>query len=366
MRRVAAVSVAAVALALLATRPARAQAGEAGAAPAAETARLDSVVRSFLPARFAGAVRVERGGRVLLDRGYGLANRERGVPNTPTTRFAIGSLTKQFTAAAIMLLAGDGRLRTSDPVTRWFPETSPAWDGMTLRHVLSHTAGIPNVQGPDELGDSAGTPGERAVRRFGRQRPEFAPGTSYAYSNTGYLVLGRVIELAGGLPYSEFVSRRILAPLGLADTGFRTAGTDSTRCARGYLARRGTVGAPPLLDLPRLDAAGALWSTTGDLLRWQRALLGGALLPPAALAEMTTAVQGDYAYGIHHRTGSGREAYYHTGRANGFESVLGYYPADSLAVVVLENLDTGAAADVFNQLVLAALRPAPEPAKPAR
>lgn len=351
MRRAASAAVAvALATALAAPPVAR-----AAAAPSAETARLDSVVAGFLPDRFAGAVRVERGGRLLLDRGYGLADRERRVPNASSTRFAIGSLTKQFTAAAILRLAEDGTLHTSDRITRWIPEASPAWDSVTIRQLLSHTAGIPDFVSLEDLGDTSGTPGERAVRRYGHQPLEFPPGSQYRYSSTGYLVLGRVIELASGMSYARFVTTRILEPLGLTDTGFESPGADTSRRARGYLARRGTATTPPFIPLVRIEAAGGLWSTTRDLLRWQEALLGGKLLRPASLTEMTTAVQGDYAYGIHHRTRGGREAFYHSGRVNGFESVLGYYPADSVAVVVLENLDTGEAANVFNQVVLASL-----------
>jgi CubicO group peptidase (beta-lactamase class C family) len=338
-----------MALMLLAPLAARAQ--------SAEAARLDSIVASFVPRRFMGSVLVVRRDTVLLDRAYGFADRAIGRPNATTMRYPIGSLTKQFTAAAIMLLAERGRLHTSDSLGYWLPEAGPVWSPITIRELLSHTSGIPDLQDPGELGppDTTVSPGERAVHAFAHRPLDFPPGTRYAYSNAGFLVLGRLIELASGMRYERFIASQVLEPLGLADTGFELE-RDASRRPRGYWARRDSVREAPGDQPGAWNAAGGLISTTHDLLRWQSALLGGQLLDAAALREMTTPVVGDYAYGLHHRTGSGREAYYHSGRTSGFESLLGEYPGDDLAIVVLENFDAGAVQDVFNALATAARR----------
>jgi CubicO group peptidase (beta-lactamase class C family) len=308
-------------------------------APAAPAASLDAIVARAVAGGFVGDVLIVRGSRVLLDRADGAADRERQVPNTPATRFQIGSLTKQFTAAAILLLEQRGALATSDPITKWIPESAPRWNGVTLHALLTHTAGIPDsdfadIPAPE---DSALTPGEIAVRIALRRPLDFAHGSRFAYSNLGFLVLGRVVELASGMRYEQFVTRNLLAPLGLADTAFEPGG--APRDAVGYTNRRGGIRLAPTMDLRRANACGGLWSTTADLVRWEQALFGGRVLGPAALAEMTTPAIGDYACGIHHRSSPGREVLYHTGRTRGFESVLGWYPQDSVAIAILTNLD---------------------------
>lgn len=312
----------------------------APAAPGDSTAAaLDSIVARAVRDGFAGDVMVVRGAHVLLDRADGAADRERQVPNTPATRFQIGSLTKQFTAAAILLLQQRGALATSDPITKWIPESAPRWNGVTLHALLTHTAGIPDsdfadIPAPE---DSTLTPGRIAVRIALRRPLDFAPGSRFAYSNLGYLVLGRVVELASGMRYEQFVTRNLLVPLELADTGFEPGG--APRDATGYTNRRGGVRLAPTMNLHRANACGGLWSTTADLIRWEQGLFAGRVLGPAALTEMTTPAIGDYACGIHHRTSPGREVLYHTGRTRGFESVLGWYPQDSVAIAVLSNLD---------------------------
>ena len=312
--------------------------GSALARGAESPARLDSIATAFRARGFAGAILVTRGADTLLDQGYGDADRERHVPDTPATRFRIGSLTKTFTAAAVMRLAERGKLATSDPVRRWIPEVDSAWSGVTLRHLLSHTGGIPDRQDDSDFvrGGRIGSPGLLAARRYAHQPLDFAPGTKFAYSNTGYHLLGAVIEAASGRSYESFVTEDLLRPLGLRDTGFSP---DSTRDAIGYWNRSEVVRAR-VTELDMSYAAGELISTTHDLARWERTLLTGQLLGAEPQREMTTPVLGDYAYGIHHRTGPGREVDYHTGRIDGFESVMGWYPADSVAIVVLAN-ETG-------------------------
>lgn len=328
-------------------------------APAAPVAPWDSIAAEAAHQGFAGAVMVVRGSRVLLDRADGPADREHARPNTPRTRFQIGSLTKQFTAAAVLLLAQRGVLRVTDPVTKWLPEAAPRWDGVTLHALLTHTAGIPDSDFEDRPAavDSSLTAGESAVRIALRRPLDFAPGTRFAYSNMGYLALGRVIEVASGMRYEQFVTRNLLEPLRLDDTSFDPAG--APRDAVGYINRRGGIRLAPEMNLRRANSAGGLWSTTADLIHWEQELFGGRVLGPAALATLTTPAIGDYACGIHHRRSPGREVLYHTGRTIGFESVLGWYPEDSLAVAVLTNLDGARPNLLYDALAAASHAPAP-------
>ena len=312
--------------------------GVARAEPAA-SARLDSIATVFAQRGFAGAICVMRGADTLLDRGYGMADREAGIANAAAVRYPIGSLTKSFTAAAVMKLVERGKLTTSDSLRRWVPEVSPAWSGVTLRHLLTHTAGIPDPQDDSDFVrfGREGSPGLIAARRYAGRPLDFPPGSGYAYSNTGYQVLGAVIEAASGESYESFVEHELLQPLHLAETGFEPGVHDSANEAVGYFNKRSGVVLAPVNDLGMAYAAGALVSTTHDLVRWEQALLQGGVVHGEAFTEMVTPLAGDYAYGIHHRAGPGREVYYHTGKIGGFDSAMGWYPADSVAVVVLGN-----------------------------
>jgi CubicO group peptidase (beta-lactamase class C family) len=162
------------------------------------SARLDSIATAFAQRGFAGTICVIRGADTLLDRGYGKADRGAGIANTPATRYPIGSLTKSFTAAAVMKLVESGRLRTTDSLRRWVPEASAAWSGVTLRHLLSHTGGIPDLQDDSDYArfGREGSPGPIAARRYAGRPLDFPSGSSFAYSNTGYQVLGAAIEAA--------------------------------------------------------------------------------------------------------------------------------------------------------------------------
>lgn len=342
---------------LLATGPAH---PEAARAERATSAQLDSVATAFTRRGFAGTICVVRGADTLLDRGYGMADREAAIANAPAVRYPIGSLTKSFTAAAVMRLVESGKLRTSDSLRRWVPEASPAWSGVTLRHLLSHTGGIPDLQDDSEFVrfGREGTPGQIAARRYAGRPLDFPPGSSFAYSNTGFKLLGAVIEAASGESYESFVVHELLQQLHLAETGFEPTVHASAKQAKGYFNTRSGVVRAPVGDLGMAYAAGALVSTTHDLVLWEQALFQGRVIHGVALGEMIAPLIGDYAYGIHHRAGTGAELYYHTGKIGGFDSVMGWYPADSLAVVVLANQAGGWRINELYDALAGALHPA--------
>jgi CubicO group peptidase (beta-lactamase class C family) len=315
--------------------------------------RMDEVVRAQAAGnRFMGAVLVAKDGKILFDRGYGMANVEWQVPNTPETRFRIGSITKQFTAAAILFLEERGRLSTDDPLSRFIPDLPAAWQPITLRHLLNHTSGIPAFDSwPDyEILRRSPLELEKELKRLREQPLEFAPGEKYRYSNSGYLMLGHVIELVAGQKYGAFVHEQILGPLGLADTDPDSNTAVIPRRASGYMLANGQLRNAPYINMEVPHAAGALYSTTHDLLHWTEALMGGRLLAAASLEKMTTPGKGDYGFGLVIRTVPGRKTIEHGGGLEGFNTQMNYYPESRITVVVLANVNGPAAVKLAGQL----------------
>lgn len=304
-------------------------------------AKLDEAVQAFAKeGRFMGAVLVARGDQILLSKGYGSANLEWNIPNGPTTKFRLGSVTKQFTAAAILLLEERGKLKLDDPVKNYVPDAPAAWDKVTVFHLLTHTSGIPSFTGfPDYRKTNAltSTPGQ-LVARFRDKPLEFEPGEKWNYSNSGYVLLGCVIEKAGGVDYAKFVQENIFDPLGMKDSGCDSSRTIIPRRAAGYEpGAKGPVNTSYIhMSVP--FSAGALYSTTEDLLKWERGLFGGKLLKPESLQKMITPFKRDYALGVGVVTRDGVKTVFHGGGIEGFSTYLAYCPDDQLTVVVLANL----------------------------
>jgi CubicO group peptidase (beta-lactamase class C family) len=284
-------------------------------------ARMDEVVRSYVDTRqFMGSVLVARRGTVLFSKAYGSADLEWNTPNTTTTKFRIGSMTKQFTAAAVLLLEERGKLKVDDPVKRYYSDAPAAWDKITLYHLLTHTSGIPNHTTFPEfesLSTSRTTP-DQLVKTF-RDRPlEFVPGSQMRYSNSGYVLLGAIIEKVSGASYEKFVDDNIFMPLGMKDSGYDSTQAIIMRRAAGYgPSPNGPVNAR-YVDMTVPYAAGALYSTTEDLLGWERSLFGGKVLSKPSLKKMTTPDKNDYAFGLEVSRQSGRSVIQHGGSINGF------------------------------------------------
>ena len=290
---------------------------------AQDAQRMDDVVRAHAAGtRFMGAVLVAKDGKILFDRAYGLANVEWQVPNTPETRFRIGSITKQFTAAAVLWLEERGRLSIDDPIAKYIPDVPAAWQPITLRHLLNHTSGIPAFTSwPDyEILKRSPLELEKGLKRLREQPLEFAPGEKYSYSNSGYLLLGHIIEKVTGQNYGDFVHGQILVPLGLADTDADSNTAIITRRASGYVLANGRLQNAPYINMEVPHAAGSLYSTTHDLLHWTEALMGGRLISTASLTKMTTPGKGDYGLGLVVRTVSDRKVIEHGGGIEGFNT----------------------------------------------
>jgi CubicO group peptidase (beta-lactamase class C family) len=314
--------------------------------------RFDGVVNRPDRKWFMGSVLVARDGKIVFEKNYGDANREQHIPIGSATRFRIGSLTKQFTAAAILILEDRGKLRTSDLVRQYLPGAPAAWDGITVYNLLTHTSGIPDyVNSPefDSIKAKQMRPDE-VILRFRDKPLDFAPGAKEDYSNSNYAVLGRIIESVSGQSYAAFMRANIVQPLAMKDSGVDTGEPQIENQASGYSLDGADVAPAAYVNMSTCFGAGAIYSSAEDMLRWEQGLFGGKLLSPAALRKMTTAFLNGYACGLHVGNIDRREVIYHSGRIDGFSSYMAYYPDEKLAVIALSNVSNGQMATIVNEL----------------
>ena len=314
----------------------------ATSALAQDPERMDAVVRAAAEAEeFSGSVLVARDGEILFERGYGLANREWNVPNDGDTKFRLASVTKQFTAVAIMILHERGLIDLDAPVKTYLPDAPAAWDGVTIRHLLTHTSGVPNFTDFDDYEASKTLPAtiDSLIARFRDHPLDFQPGEGWTYSNSGYVLLTAVVEKASGQSYADFVSEALFQPLGMGDSGYDSHAAILPRRASGYVpTARGLVHAD-YIDMSIPQGAGALYSTTRDLLKWEQGLFGGRLLRPDSLTLLTTPVRNQYAFGLMIKEKDGNTTVTHSGGIEGFNTYMAYDPARRMTVIVLGNLN---------------------------
>jgi CubicO group peptidase (beta-lactamase class C family) len=345
-------------------------------APGAE-AKIDAAVRQDVASgRVAGvAVAVVRDHKLVFVKGYGRANLELAAPVNAKTVFRIGSLTKQFTAAGVLLLAEQGKLKIDDKLSRYLPNFPRAGE-VTLRDLLDHTSGIHNfTESPviDKISTRGATVDE-LVADIAGQSPlyDFAPGTGWWYSNSNYALLGAVIEKASGETWAAFMKSEIFDKLGMADTAADNARDVVPGRASGYSLIGGAPGRFRNADFTDMSvpyAAGALRSTAEDMARWNAALFGGKLLKPQSLREMLAPgrlrngaetqtaiawpggksfppppgyVPGPYAFGLDHHSESGRRIIGHDGSIAGFNALTQTYVDENLTIIVLTNTDGAA------------------------
>jgi CubicO group peptidase (beta-lactamase class C family) len=320
---------------------------------AQDTARMDQVIQPYVANhQFMGSVLVARDGHVIYSKGYGSADLEWDVPNSPGTKFRLGSVTKQFTAASILLLEERGKLSVSDPVKKYLPGVPAAWDKITIFNLLTHTSGIPNFTGfPDyqKLEPFAAT-SEQLVARFRDKPLDFEPGEKWQYSNSGYVLLGHLIEKITGDSYEKFVRENIFTPLGMKDSGYDSNSAVIPHRASGYVPGKNGFENAGFIHMSIPHGAGALYSTTEDLLKWEQGLFGGKLLKAESLQKMTTPFKSNYAFGLQVETTGGHKVIEHGGGIEGFNTELAYYPDDKLTVVVLGNVTGGAPGDIARKL----------------
>ncbi len=290
---------------------------------------------------------------MLFEKSYGSADLEWNVPNTGESKFRIGSVTKQFTAACILLLEERGKLKTDDPVSKYVPNAPAAWAKITIYHLLTHTSGIPSFTGFPEYQQFQTQPTTpEKLLAFFRDKPlEFEPGSKWNYSNSGYEVLGYVIEKVTGQTYQQFLDENIFKLLNMTDSGYDSNSRVIAHHAYGYMPGPHGITVAGYVDMTVPYSAGALYSTTHDLLKWECGLFGGRVLKPASLQKMITPFKNDYGCGLTITTVNGHKRIEHGGGIQGFNAELVYWPDEHMTVVVLANLNGSAPSDIAADVV---------------
>ena len=307
-------------------------------------AKVDAYVKPYVESNnFSGSLLIAKAGKIVLSRGYGMANYELSVPNSARTRFHLASLSKTFTAVAILILQERGQLRVEDPLTKFIPDY-PSGDKITVHHLLTHTSGIPNVNnlpGYDEKSKSQISLSE-IIGMFKEKPLEFIPGARYRYSNSNYNLLAFIIEKVSGKSYGKFLEENIFRPLDMSDTG-NDAGTDDLipNRASGYVpAGMRDVENAPYLNWSIKTGNGSLYSTVDDLYKWDRALYREKLLKKKTLDKMFTDY-GGFGYGWTVRKHFDRRVTAMTGRSPGFTSSLERFIDDDVCIVMAANTYSG-------------------------
>ena len=308
--------------------------------------RLDEFIRAEMDRlKIPGvALRVIQSGHETKAAHYGLANVELQVPVRAETVFEIGSLTKQFTAACVLLLAEDGKLSLNDSITRHLATAPAAWSNITIRHLLTHTSGLKNYTGHDGFELTKRLSQKQFIETLAQLPPDFAPGAQAKYCNSGFNLLGHIIENVSGKSYWNFLAERIWSPLGMASGTNRDPFLVVPHRADGYLRKNGQLTNRDG-DLTDVFAAGAIVSNIGDLVKWNAALDTGKLLNAESRRQMWTAGKlndgSDCPYGFGWRLHpyQGHKTIGHSGSTSGFSASLQRFPDDGLAIIVLCNSD---------------------------
>ncbi|ROU07823.1 serine hydrolase domain-containing protein [Lysobacter enzymogenes] len=340
--RVAVVVAACLGAAACAGAPPRA--AEQGAADAARAEKVDALLADYRGRVPGASVLVLRDGRAVLRRGYGMAVLEDGVAAAPRTNYRLASVSKQFTAAAVLLLAQDGALGLDDPIKRWLPSLPKACDAITIRQILSHQSGLIDYEDvmPASFDADAHQMHDRDVLAVleGQDRTYFAPGSGYRYSNSGYSLLALVVAKASGRGFAEFLRERIFVPLGMRDTvAYERGVSNVAHRAYGYSYEDGRWQRTDQSPTSATLGDGGIYSSIDDLAKWDAALYDQRLLSDAsralAFAAHTPTDAPDVGYGYGWRiTG---ETLWHSGESMGFRNVIVRWPRRRLTVVVLSN-----------------------------
>lgn len=344
------------------------------ARPPETAGRIDAMIRSMFPADRPGtAIIALKDGQVIFRKAYGSANLELGVPLQPDMVFRLGSVTKQFTATAIMMLAEEGKLSIQDPITKYLPDYPMHGHVITIEHLLTHTSGIqsytdmPGWMTGKILADMTV---QELIDGFKKEPMQFAPGDKFAYNNSGYILLGAIIEKASGEEYGKFITEHIFKPLGMNSSYYGTNETIIPRRVEGYDGSQADPRNARYLSMTQPYAAGSLISTVDDLARWDEALYGERLLKKPSLEQMWTPYRlkdgksTDYGYGWTISKLQGHRTVEHGGGIFGFTSYGLRLPDDHVYVAVLCNTTTPKADPGFLAKKIAAVlvgKPFPEP-----
>lgn len=294
--------------------------------------------------RFNGYVLVARDGKTIFGKGYGMANFEEDVPNTAQTKFRLASITKGFTALAVMILREKGKLNLQDSVCKYLSDCPDVWKPVTVRHLLNHTSGIPDYAvAPDFMRTiSLRLTTDELIANFKNKPLQFAPGENFAYSNSNYILLGRIIEKVSGQPFAAFIQENIFAPLNMKNSGYDDNIALLKHRANGYINQSEGIINARYMDMSNAYAAGGLYSTAEDLLLWNQALDAGKLVSKKSLEEIFTPGKGGVGYGWFINRDSNRLAIFQGGLNSGFAASIFRYPEARACVILLNNFENAA------------------------
>jgi len=304
---------------------------------------------------FSGAILVSSGGDIIYKKAFGYADREWKFPCTIETKFEIGSLTKQFTAAAVLQLVEQGKLNLYDKLSTYFPGY-PKGDSVTLHMLLNHTSGIADYTGLPLFYSLRTLPlkQDSVIGLFKNQPYTFSPGTNWRYSNSGYFLLGCIIEKVTKKPFSIYVYENVIKKAGLENTGINSLDSILTYRAKGYSrSEKGEWKNADYISMELAFSAGSIISSVEDMYRWQNKLLEGKIISQNMLTKMITPYKKNYGYGLYIDSLKHHFRIWHTGNIPGFTSFLGCFPLDSISIVVLSNdeCNSGAIAEALSAIL---------------
>jgi CubicO group peptidase (beta-lactamase class C family) len=331
-----------------------------------KAAKIDQVISLYNKyGEFNGSALVADNGQVVLKKGYGLANMEWNIPNTPDTKFRLGSITKQFTATLILQLVEQGKIKLDAKVTDYLPDyRKDTGAKVTIHNLLSHTSGIPNYTAlPGFFQNVSRNPFtvEDFIKKYASGDLEFEPGTKFVYSNTNYFLLGAIVEKLTGKKYEEVLKERIFDPAGMKHTGYDHWSTILDKRATGYTRTPAGYENAPYLDMSIPYAAGSLYSTVEDLYLWDQALYGDRILSAASKDLMFKANLNNYGYGFFMRKiplGPNKfqvSVIEHNGGINGFATTIVRMVDNRRLVVLLDNTERGQYLDQIAARVMSIL-----------
>jgi CubicO group peptidase (beta-lactamase class C family) len=310
-------------------------------------AKLDNYIKSYVDLDlFRGAVLVAKDGKILLCKAYGMANVELDVPNKIDTKFRLGSITKQFTAMAIMQLKEKGFLDLQDPLSKYIPDY-PNGDKITIHHLLSQTSGIPeifSIEGVSKKTVKTHTL-EKLISRFKDKPLDFNPGEKFAYSNSNYMLLTYIIEKVSGKKYETFLKENIFEPLNMKDTGYDDYNRIIKNRASGYSLYNGELENADYVDMSFPSGAGALYSTVKDLYLWDQALYTDKLVSQESIKKIFTPYidssnsipKTEYGYGWFIQSSPHGKLVSHGGQINGFSAFISRYIENKVCIIILSN-----------------------------
>ena len=321
---------------------------------AQETDKLDALINAYAKMyKFNGAALVAKNGIILLNKGYGYRNAAGKIANNEQTVFQLGSITKQFTSAIILKLQQEKKLSISDKLSKYFPGY-PKGDSITIEHLLTHTSGIFNYTNDgnfmtNEVTKSASR--EKIMALFKDKPLDFSPGTSWNYSNSGYSLLGYIIEAVTKMPYEKVVRKYIFTPLHMTHSGFDFTHLKINEKAIGYFKLNDKEAVPsPIVDSTVAFSAGAIYSTTGDLYLWHKALQQNKILSKEQQEKAYTPVKNRYGYGWSIDSVEGKRRVSHGGGIHGFVTNISRVPEDDICIVLLSNTSDPAISEITKSI----------------